>query len=296
MASCPKCRARLKLYQVSPYCPQCGVHVMYASFEGQFQKDRRMAEMTLANTRVNILKFKSAYLSGKPQKLRIAAVLLPLISLFLPLGSLSVSTPFYADSLRFSVLDLTYRGFFGDGLFAALAPLRGGAVYGDLARYLRLLMLAYTAFALCCVLILLLELLCFIGNRKVNVLLLVFSGLGCAAVVVSRVLAGRAVAAAALVGSTAQASVNPLFLVCILLFVPAIVCALWCLRVPPVRDFSEGDLLRVDYYKKLKKKQIQLMDIPTPIFESEEERAEREKLIKKVYQLETEGEEVKFDG
>ena len=48
MADCPKCGTHVRVYQMSPYCKKCGVNLMFASFEGQFEKDRRIAEMSMA--------------------------------------------------------------------------------------------------------------------------------------------------------------------------------------------------------------------------------------------------------
>ena len=45
---------------------------MFASFEGQFEKDRRIAEMSMANFRYSMVKLKTAYVGGLAQKLRIS--------------------------------------------------------------------------------------------------------------------------------------------------------------------------------------------------------------------------------
>ena len=79
-SSCPKCGTTLKIYQMSPYCKKCGVHLMFASFEGQFEKDRRVAEMSMANFRYSMVKLKTAYNGGKAQKLRIAFAFIPLLA------------------------------------------------------------------------------------------------------------------------------------------------------------------------------------------------------------------------
>ena len=73
MAVCPKCRKKLKIWHVSQYCPYCGTNIVFHSFETNFEKDKRIAEMSLANFRVKLEKAKKAYVSGWPQKLKIAA-------------------------------------------------------------------------------------------------------------------------------------------------------------------------------------------------------------------------------
>ena len=78
------------------------------------------------------------------------------------------------------------------------------------------------------------------------------------------------------------------------LFAFAAFAAIWAMKHPPVYEFKEGDEERDEYYKKYKKGEIELMDIPAPIHESEEERKEKEKLIRGAYQMD-EAEEAKAD-
>ena len=76
-----------------------------------------------------------------------------------------------------------------------------------------------------------------------------------------------------------------LFVVSALLFAVPLVCSVFCLKNPPVYNFREGDELRVEYRRKYKKGQIELLDIPAPIYESEEDKKERQKLISEAYNM-----------
>ena len=140
MADCPKCGKKIPVYQMSPYCKGCGVHLMFASFEGQFQKDRRIAEMSMAFFRYNMVRLKSNYISTKALKLRILAALLPVIALFIPLGSLAINTPLYSSQLSFNVLGLVFGPLFTNGLFGKLDALASGPVFGAVAAELKALM------------------------------------------------------------------------------------------------------------------------------------------------------------
>ena len=292
MADCPKCGKKIPVYQMSPYCRSCGVHLMFASFEGQFQKDRRIAEMSMAFFRYNIVKLKSAYISTKALKIRIFAALAPVIALFIPLGSLAVNTPLYSSSLSFNVLGLVFGPLFTNGLFGRLDTLASGPVFGAVAAELKTLILIYLAVAASAVLILLLELLSFIGNKKVSILTIIFSVTGLVSVVLTRVLTTGLVSAAAETGSAVTVSFSLLFILAALLFAVPAVAAVLTLKNPPVYNFREGDELRVEYRRKYKKGQIALLDIPAPIYESEEERAEKRRLISEAYNMGNEDEEV----
>lgn len=282
-SSCPKCGAALKIYQMSPYCKKCGVHLMFASFEGQFEKDRRIAEMSMANFRYSMVKLKSAYKGGLAQKLRIAFAFIPLIALLLPLGSVSVHTPVYEAGFTLNAIDVIVKGLMG-GLFGQLGSFAQGPVFGMVADALKTCMLAYLVMTAGAVLNLLICALGFIGNKKVSVLSIVFSVVGMVGAVLTKVFGASLVATAETAGTLADAKCGILFLVALLLFVPPVVASVLCLKNPPERVFREGDELRVDYRRKWKKGEIDLLDISAPIYESDEDRAERQRLISEAYQ------------
>lgn len=287
-SSCPKCGTALKIYQMSPYCKKCGVHLMFASFEGQFEKDRRVAEMSMANFRYNMIRLKSAYVGGLAQKLRIAFAFVPLFALLLPLGSMAVQTPFYESSFTLNAIDVIANGILG-GLFGQLGTFAQGPVFGAAASALHTCMLAYLVMTAAAVLVLLIGALGFIGNKKASVLTIVFSAVGMVGAVLTKITGASLVAAANATGSLVNADCGMLFVVALLLFVPPVVASVLCLKNPPERVFREGDELRVDYRRKWKKGEIDLLDIPAPIYESDEDRAERKRLISEAYQTKNEG-------
>ena len=285
MAVCPRCQKKLKLWHVSQYCPYCGTNIVFQSFEANFEKDRRLAEMSLAGFRVKMEKLKKAYLSGWPQKLKIAACVLPLAGLFAPLGGMNVKMGWYEDSLWFWALDLVYNAFMGKGYFGAFGSFGDAPVFG-------------MAVTLCAVGILLTELFCFAGNKRTGAVITAFSAVGIGASVAEYVFC-RAAVNAAPVGSVFAGYLNgPVFLVPVLLFAFAGVAAVLCLKKPPVITVSKGDALRLAYREKLRRGEIALTDIPAPIYESEEERKEKEKLIRGAYHMDDvkEAEEVSGNG
>ncbi len=293
MANCPKCGAALKIYQMSPYCKKCGVHLMFASFEGQFEKDRRIAEMSMANFRYSMVKMKTAYVGGVAQKLRIAFAFIPLFALLLPLGSVGVQTPFYESAFTVNAIDVIAKGFLG-GLFGQLGGFAQGPVFGEVAAAMHTLLIGYLVMVAAAVLVLLISALGFIGNKKTSVLVILFSVVGMVGAVLTKVFGSAVVAAAETAGSLVEAKCGMLFLVALLLFVPSVAAAVLCLKNPPVRVFREGDELRVEYRRKWKKGEIDLLSIPSPIYESDEDRAERKRLISEAYQ--TNEEEVTDNG
>ena len=295
MAVCPKCRKKLKIWHISQYCPYCGTNIVFHSFEANFEKDKRIAEMSMAAFRVKLEKAKKAYVSGWPQKLKIAACVLPLAGLFIPFGSLSVSTSLLEKTVTFWVMDMVYNAFMGEGYYGAFAAFTGAPVFGAAAAALRTAMLCFTVMAVCALVILLTELFCFAGNKRTGAVITACSVLGISGAVGARIFCGTAVKAANASGGALTGSVNALFLIPVLLFVFAAVMAILCLKHPPVIEVKEGDKLRMEYREKLHNGEIELMDIPSPIYESEEDKKEKERLIKGAYHMD-EAEEVSENG
>lgn len=285
MANCPKCGHKLSIFNVSQYCPKCGVNIMYANFEPQFQKDRRIAEMSLAGFHINVEKFKSFFVSGLPQKLKIFAAFLPLAAVVIPFGKLAVNTPVYTDSVNFNAIDLVYSAFVDGDLYSRVSSLSGTEPFGGIASLASGLMLCFLAAAAFAALILVDELLCFTGNKKTSTAMAVFGAGGIASLCAAAVTAFQLKKACAEYGDIFTCSVNPLFLAGILLFALTVFVAVWNLKKPPVRNYQPEDIIRNEYRKKYKAGKIALLDIPAPIAETESERAEKEKLIRQAYNM-----------
>lgn len=285
MANCPKCGHKLSILNVSQYCPKCGVNIMFANFEPQFQKDRRIAEMSLAGFRINIEKFKSFFVSGLPQKLKISAAFLPLAAVIIPFGSLSVNTPVYSDSVNFSAIDLVYSAFYDGDLYSRVSALAGTEPFGNVASLMSRLMLCFLAAAVFAALILVDELICFIGNKKTSTAMALAGTGGIVSLCTAAATAFQLRKACGKFSNILNCRVNPLFIVGILLFAAAVFAAVWNLKSPPVRNFQPEDILRDEYRRKYKAGKIRLDDIPAPIAETESERAEREKLIRQAYNI-----------
>lgn len=283
MTKCPKCSGRIRAYQMSPYCKSCGVNLMFASFEEQFEKDRRIAEMSMANFRYQLVRLKSSYISGRPRKFRLIAAIIPLIALLLPLGNLEITAqPVYSASVDFNIFGLVVSPFM-NGTIMRLDALSSGPVFGGIASSLKTVIIVYLIMTLCAVLIFLFELLSFIGNKAVSLIISALSAAGIISAAAFRICASSLIKEAAGAGPFAAASCNVLFIIAMVLFIVPLLAGIWCFKIPPVYEFKEGDELRVEYRRKYKKGQIKLFDIPAPIYESTEDKEEKRRLISEAY-------------
>ena len=108
----------------------------------------------------------------------------------------------------------------------------------------------------------------------------------------TKVLTTGLVTAAAETGSVVTASFGFMFILAALLFAVPLVASVFTLKYPPVYNFREGDELRVEYRRKYKKGEIELLGIPAPIYESEADKEEKRRLISEAYNMGEEKEEV----
>lgn len=296
MADCPRCGKKLKVTDLSQYCPHCGINIMYANFEPQFNRDRRIAEMSAANFRTNVEKFRTAYFPGTAQKVRLALSIAPVLGLVIPFGTVAVSSPLHSGSLKLWAVDAVYGAFFGSGLFSKLSSLSDNVVFGACAGAVRTMLLVYFAAAVFAVLTLLDGLLCFIGNKKASISMIVFSVLGALSLGAAAAEAYSVKSVSAALGGTVSAEINLLWTACILLFLLPVIGAVMSLKKPPERKTGPEDALRMEYRRKWRAGEIELLDIPAPIAETEEEKKERRKLVKEAYHMENEGEEAEENG
>lgn len=282
MSNCPKCGHKLSLLDWRQNCPHCGVNLMYFGFEERFYTDAKYAEMGFAKVRVKWARAKTALIGGKLQIARLCLCLLPALSLLIPSGKIDLTAPFFSKVLSFNALGL-YSAF-SDGTVGLLTSLKGTPFLGSAASALMNAYIGIAAVAVCAVLAVVFSLLCFFNAKVLARLVCASCTAGFACVIAAAVLERRALAAVAALpfaGSSPAAGVlAPI--VCCLMF-----ACVFALNFSPARkgfhvEYKEGDLLRCEMARKLKKGEITLADIPQPIYETEEERNEREASIKDI--------------
>lgn len=120
MAKCPKCNRKLHIWNVKAECPDCGVNIANYDWENRLEQDAIEAEIAFAKLRETMKKFKYSFVGTKLRIARIPISVLPLLTLLLPLGTISVSLPFYesgkitlnAISIVMNILNFDIGGIF----------------------------------------------------------------------------------------------------------------------------------------------------------------------------------------
>ncbi len=277
MAVCPKCKRKLKPTDWGQICPGCGVNLMFYGFEDRFYTDAKYAEMGFAKVRVWLMKVKTALIGGKLQIARLSLMLLPVVALLIPLGSLTVSLPLYSKNISIGGIGI-YTAF-TDGTFSALGGLKDALIVGDTVSRLQTEFFALIGIAAFAVLIFLCEILCFISIKKMSVILCILSMLGIADTVFLMIYFRGIANAASKTGSLIEASNGFGGYALLAAFFTLFVLNAIIVKKGLYIEYKEGDLYRVEVARKLKRGEITLDDIPQPIYETEQEREEREKSI-----------------
>lgn len=128
---CPKCNYKLKITDIKPECPKCGVNVMYYGIEDRLREEADKAEYNhaLSQPKYDRLKFS---LIGHPLSIvRLVLGLLPIVALLLPMGKIGYVLP-YLDGAPKTVNFIEIVMFFvNNGLdFDLLTKLFGSELVG----------------------------------------------------------------------------------------------------------------------------------------------------------------------
>lgn len=104
MAKCPKCNAKLRLFDWRPECPKCGVNMVYYGMEDRLLADAEKAEAEHAKFQKGLDRFKASAIGGPRQIARIVLSIIPVAGLFLdlvglPLAKLTLQNiPYYSEA------------------------------------------------------------------------------------------------------------------------------------------------------------------------------------------------------
>ena len=277
MAQCPKCGKKLKLTDVSQFCPACGVNMRFVNFEENFFKEAKYAELSQASMHVKVKHLRAAFVGSKLAIARLAVMLLPLLTMLIPAGSFSVALPYKETAYTFSALGI--YSMFTDGGFNYIMGMTGSAVDAAAFTALRTALFGYAAAAVFGVLILFVSILCFISYKNMQKINVVLSGFGIVCSVVALFLIGAFV-------KTADHSVFltgkngfGLYAVIAAFAVVFVINLLLSIKGIPV-EYDEGMEERAEIYKKVKAGEINIDDLPQPIVETAETRKIDEEIAK----------------
>ncbi len=288
---CPNCNKEIGRFELAPNCKHCGVNIFYSQQKTLLTRDAKKCELEYAGFRILVSKLKTAFIGGKIQILRIVAMVMAIGAIFVPFGSIGVNiSPF---DVNFSFGAWGIYSAFTDGTLSALLNLGG---YADKQMAISLAVLGLiVAIFLSGLGVFIALLLSFINIQKsariMRGLSLAGSILCVGAFVVSAMLPSVMEKSGFLIGKT---GVGALVCLGVLVFIFILNHLVIKKNIQP--EIKEVDLKRVELNKKVKKAEVSLDDLPLPVFETEEEKAERLKKEEESRALAQKGKEGENNG
>ena len=276
MANCPKCGKHLHFYNVSQFCPECGTNMNFYGFVDKFYREAKMAELSQANVHVMIKHIKAAYIGSKLAIARLCVCLLPAVAFLIPAGWFSFCVPFVEGRYDFSGLGI--YNMFNAGGFNYILDMMKSSLAGFEFKALIAALAAYALAALMAVLVLLLSLLSCFSYKNMQKIITVVSAVGIADALAALIL--YTVFVKNLKSGLIEGSNGFGLIAVILMFAVVFVInlLLWKKGIPT--EYGEGMLERTEIYKKVKKGEINIDDLPLPVVETEETRKIEEEIEK----------------
>lgn len=280
MAHCPKCGKKLKLTDLSQFCPACGVNMRFVNFEENFYKEAKMAELSQAGMHVKVKRLKAAFVGSKLTIARLVVMLLPIVALLLPNGSYFLKLPFLSDAKAagsFSALGV--YNLFTNGALDYLLKMTGSVISSQTFSALKIALFTYIGTAVIGVIVFLLSVLCFISIKNMQKIIAAFSVAGIMLSAAAIILISRFVSAAA-ADPLIEAKNGYGLLLCIAMFAAVFIVNFLLIRKGIPVEYAEGMLERVEILKKVKSGDIDIDSLPQPVVETEETRKIDEEIAK----------------
>ncbi len=277
MAKCPKCGHKLKLWNISQYCPECKTNMRFYGFEEKFYRDAKNAELAHAAFHIKVRHFKGALVGSKLMIARLALSLLPVIVLLLPAGSFHFEMPFKSADYSAGILGVVNLvmgsdlGFvFGMG-GSSLAGAEFGAVTNALISYAVVVLFALG--------VLLSSILSFWSIKNMQKVICAIAVGGILASIAAQIVMYMSVSALKESVMITGSSGFGLYL-SIVAFAVIFAINLKIHKDGVPVEYDEGMLERLEIYKKVKSGEIDIKDLPQPVVETEETRKIDEEIRK----------------
>lgn len=277
MKNCPKCSRRLRITDISQFCPDCGVNMRFYNFEENFIREAKLAELSQAGLKVKLRNLKYSFSGSRLVTAKLIVMLLPLLSLLIPSGNIVISLPFVTKEASFSILGLV--NIVTEGSLNYILQMCSSSVEGAAFSALRNALFGFVAVALLSVFCFLFSFFGFASIKNMQKITAVTAGLGLIAAIAD-------IALIAVFNSSAAGSLIlsgsfgfGLFVSLLMLLAVFIVNILLCKKgIHPVYD--EGVEERVRIYKEVKAGRINIDDLPQPVVETEATRKIDEEIAK----------------
>ncbi len=262
---CPKCGGEIKRFDLAPNCKHCGVNIFYSQQKELLARDAKKCELEYASAHIIFAKLKANFIKGPLQILRIVAMLLAIGSIFIPF--LTVGTTLEVINSKFTFSALGIYSAFSDGTLLLLldlaeyTPAEAGLSLGFLGLMVLIVLAGFGVFVALVLSFLNIQK----GARIMRILAIagVVLCVACAVLgfIIPSVFGGFLVA---------QSGVGAI--VCCLVFVMIFVLNHLVIKNNITAETDELDIKRVEMRKRVKKGEVNIDDLPLPVFASPEKK------------------------
>lgn len=286
---CPKCGGEIPFYDLKPNCKHCGVNIMYFKQEYELSRDAKRTELESAVARMVIARVKAQFIGGKLQIARMIAVIAAVAGLLIPFITVNFNVPFFDGKFTVGLLGLINA--FQNGMLLKLPSFLSSSLFSSAVKPALIICVLFVIITLIALVILAAYILGFLNLGKSSKVIKIFSIIGCAASAVTQIL----VLVFALTGKGSEiASVSLGFgaAASFVLFLIVLIINNKLVKKGIEPEYRENDLKRKALLKQVRKGEVNLDDLPLPVFESDEEREERLKALEEALKAEEEGKEL----
>lgn len=269
---CPKCGAHIARFDLKPNCKSCGVNLMIYTQEQNLIHDAKMAELEYAGARIFVAKLKGAFIDGKLQIIRMILCCAVIGALAVPFASVSISVPLFEAKAGVGAIG-AYQ-LFSNGMLSVLFDFVKTPLFSSVFTIFIALTGVFVLLVLIAAAVFVVELLSFINIKKTAKLMSVLSAVGIivsvAACVLSFILKGSAADFSYITASSGFGG-----FACIIAYAATLFINYKIFKSDIKPDIKDNDILRRQTLKKIKRGEINIDDLPLPVFETPEEKEKR---------------------
>lgn len=245
---------------------------MYFTQKQDLARDAKRTELEFAKARALVARIKAAFIGGKLPIARLVFMLLSVAALVVPYGSLSIGLPYYTQDI--SVGAIGAYNLYSSGFYTKLLTLKDLGIAERPAMLTMVWLVLFVLAVLTVAAQLVAYLLSFIKLRRGHKALAVISGIAIAfniaAAVIPFVITGAAEEYSFITAKNGFGAFVSIAVLAVFLIINVI---MYKQNVQPF--IKEVDLQRIDVAAKIKSGEVNIDDLPMPIFETEEEREAR---------------------
>ena len=272
---CPKCGADIPFYDLKPNCRHCGVNILYYTHDSELERDAKMTELDNAVARMVVAKVKASFIGSLSAIFRMVFLVGSICAMMIPFCTATFHLPFYQDTFSVGLIGVIQS--YGNGLLLALLDFIKSALFSGATRGVLIVFALFALLAVTDVIMFVIYLLSFLNPDKLTKSLRNTSIAACVLAVCAQIAA--IVCKTVVVPETACTSFTWGFggLACFALHLALVFINAKMLKkgVEPV--YREFDPMRKELRKKIKAGEVDLDDLPLPIYESQEEHETRMK-------------------